>query len=207
MHGHYRHIVFDIDGTLLDTEQAVLHSLQDVVRLGQGRALPLDDLKFALGITGADALRQLGFDDPDAAQRLWDRRMAAYADSVRVFPGVEPVLAKLKAAGCRAGIVTSKTRAEYRTDFAPFGLEGFFTAVVCADDTARHKPCGDPLLRYLQAAGAAAEQTLYVGDSIYDSQCARAARVDFALAGWGTQRTDIPFRHYLQKPQALLQLV
>ena len=54
---HYRHFVFDIDGTLLDTEYAVLHSLQDVIRAVQKREAPVQDLRFALGITGDDALR------------------------------------------------------------------------------------------------------------------------------------------------------
>lgn len=203
----YKLIAFDIDGTLLDTERAVLCSLRDVVRRIQGRELPLADLRFALGITSEDALRQLGFADLAAAQRLWDERTAAYAGGVRLFPGIKPLLAALTAAGVGLGIVTSKTRAEYRADFAPFGVEDCFSAVVCADDTARHKPCGDPLLCCLRRAGAAAEQALYVGDSIYDSQCARAAGVDFALAGWGTQRTDIPARHCLQTPRALLELL
>ena len=204
---HYRHFVFDIDGTLLDTEYAVLHSLQDVIRAVQKREAPVQDLRFALGITGDDALRQLGFADLAAAQRLWDERMACYQSSVRVFAGIEPLLQGLAQNGKQLGIVTSKTRAEYKTDLAPFAIARFFPVSVCADDTKRHKPFGDPLRRYLQTANATAGTVLYIGDSIYDSQCAQDAGVDFALAGWGAHRADIPARYRLQTPQQLLALL
>ena len=55
----YKHIVFDIDGTLIDTEYAVLHSLQETIRALSGREIPCSELKFALGITGIDALKKL----------------------------------------------------------------------------------------------------------------------------------------------------
>ncbi len=55
----YKHIVFDIDGTLIDTEYAVLHSLQETIRAISGREMPCPELKFALGITGIDALKNL----------------------------------------------------------------------------------------------------------------------------------------------------
>ena len=52
----YKHIVFDIDGTLIDTEYAVLHSLQETIKELSGRKIPCSELRFALGITGTDAL-------------------------------------------------------------------------------------------------------------------------------------------------------
>lgn len=51
----YKHIVFDIDGTLIDTEYAVLHSLQETIKELSGRKIPCSELRFALGITGTDA--------------------------------------------------------------------------------------------------------------------------------------------------------
>ena len=50
----YKHIVFDIDGTLIDTEYAVLHSLQETIKELSGRKIPCSELRFALGITGTD---------------------------------------------------------------------------------------------------------------------------------------------------------
>ena len=59
----YKHIVFDIDGTLIDTEYAVLHSLQETIRVLSGREIPCAELIFALGITGIDALKKLEIKD------------------------------------------------------------------------------------------------------------------------------------------------
>ncbi len=58
----YKHIVFDIDGTLIDTEYAVLHSLQETVRALSGKEIPCSELIFALGITEIDALKKHDID-------------------------------------------------------------------------------------------------------------------------------------------------
>lgn len=202
-----RQIVFDIDGTLLDTEYAVLHSLQDTVRLIQNREIPLPALSFALGIPGEDALKQLSITDTETAQKIWDCQMSAYQDTIRIFDGMADVLSALADRKYLCGIVTSKTWEEYRHDFIPFDIHQYFSTTICADDTSLHKPDPEPLFRYMEVSGASAGQLLYIGDSIYDSQCAAEAGVEFALAGWGTSRTDIPFQYRLSTPQDILTLL
>ena len=59
----YKHILFDIDGTLIDTEYAILHSLQETIKELSGRKIPCSELRFALGITGTDALKKLEIKD------------------------------------------------------------------------------------------------------------------------------------------------
>lgn len=182
----FAHIVFDIDGTLLDTERAVLQSLHDTLLIAAGRDVPEEELRFALGIPGATALTRLGIAHPEPVVGLWNRFMARHADAVRLFDGVEALLAVLQARGCRTGVVTSKTRDEYETEFErPYGMAGRFDAVVCAGETARPKPAPDPLLAYMARTGARPADVLYVGDTLYDARCARAAGASFGLARWG----------------------
>ncbi len=183
----YKQIVFDIDGTLLDTEYAVLHSLQDTVKIMTGRDVKVEDLYFALGITGYDALVRLEIVDTNSALDIWDKNMRQYIDSVKVFEGMIDVLKKLKAGGYKIGIVTSKTKEEFEHDFSVFGINEYFETVVCADDTAEHKPNPDPLLKYIELAKCSKEDAIYIGDSVYDKECATNAGIDFALAGWGAK--------------------
>lgn len=202
----YKHIVFDLDGTLIDTERAILPSLRDTLEELTGRHYEEQALTFALGITGADALKQLGIADIPTALSLWNEKMHRYGNSVSLFGGVVEALTKLWKQRLVLGIVTSKTREEFAHDFSKFGIGSYFQTVVCAEDTVEHKPSPAPLLKYMELSGAHREKALYVGDSIYDSQCAHAAGVDFALALWGTHDPAIPAQHRIQMPRHLLTL-
>ena len=81
----YKHIVFDIDGTLIDTEYAVLHSLQETIKGLSGREIPCSELRFALGITGIHALKKLEIKDASYAIELWDKKMCSYTNTIQVF--------------------------------------------------------------------------------------------------------------------------
>ena len=204
----YKQIVFDVDGTLIDTEYAVIHSLQDTIRAINGKIISDKELTFSLGITGENALRRLGVSDIASALSMWDKNMEKYRDTITVFHGIKELLETISELKLGIGIVTSKTHEEFRSDFQKFDISSYFETVVCADDTLQHKPESDPLLKYIQTVitaddtvrhkpdpepmlaymertGVCPRQILYIGDSIYDMQCAKHANVNFGLAKWG----------------------
>lgn len=204
----YQNIVFDIDGTLIDTEKAILRSLQKALLKLTNKRFELEDLRFALGIPGKDALRKLGIKDLDAAQLLWDEIYRDYIPEVRVFEGIIPVLQQLKADSYTLGIITSKTKEEYQADFYPLGLDQYFECKICADDSGKHKPDPEPMLKYLECAGAKPDEVLYIGDSIYDLQCAQGAGVDFGLALWGCNNPqNIPATYYFEHTKDVISLL
>ncbi|MBC2170185.1 HAD family hydrolase [Listeria booriae] len=200
----YKTVIFDVDGTLLDTERVVLHALQ--VALGNaGFDYELDDLRFALGITGAKALAQLGVENQESVMAGWFAMEAKLTEDVEIFDGIVEVLEKLDG----IGVVTSKNADEMETGFYPFNLAEHFDAIVCASDTENHKPHPDPLLRCMAMLGADPATTLYVGDATYDMECAHAAGANFALALWGAKTTDGFERanHVLETPSDVLKYV
>lgn len=201
----YSHIVFDIDGTMMDTEKPDLVSFQRTIKEVTGKDIPWEELRFAFGIPGADALKQMKMDL--SALEIWNRHMRSFKDEIELFPGIREILEVLKEKGCRLGIVTSKNRKEFEQDFTMFGLNDYFDIVICADATEKHKPFGDPLLKYMEKAGAQAADVLYVGDSKYDSSCAKDAGVDFVLAGWGTTDRSIECKYLLDDPNEINSLL
>ena len=132
-----KHIIFDVDGTLLDSEEAVLLSFQETLYRKTGKKTDIRDLKYALGIPSEAALRQYGFPEEEIPEIVdfWGDLTPDYRKFIKVFPGIRQLLEKLKENGARLGIVTSRNAEEYRRDFLPFGLEGYFDTVICADDT------------------------------------------------------------------------
>lgn len=180
----YRHIVFDVDGTLVDTEDTTIGSLQDTLLVLTGKKPEREALHFALGITGEDVLRRLGL-DPKAGMQVWLEQLTRYQGCNRLYPGIRELLEKLRQQGCHLGVATSRTRLLYDAEIPALGIAGYFGQVICAEDSATHKPEAGPLQAYMQRTGAAPEEVLYIGDSVYDMLCAQNAGTGFLLAGWG----------------------
>ncbi len=201
----YSHIVFDVDGTLIDTFYSNIQSLQDVLRDLTGEVRSLEDLGQYFGIPGIDTTVQLGLPDPQAALRQWEAALDKYTDHDRLYDGVVPLLERLDKVGCALGMVTSRTRAEVELDPILQSIIRYFPITVTADDTALHKPHPDPLLKYMALAGCAPEEVLFVGDSAYDMQCAAAAGVASGLAMWGARGLR-PCTHRLERPEAVAAL-
>lgn len=186
----YKHIVFDVDGTLLDTDLAVLHSLQDTITHYLNEYISMDELHFALGIPGEVTLLKLGMEDVESANKFWNDKMQEYIQHVKLFDGINEMLESLHEKGLKLGIVTSKTREEYETDFVPHGVARYFDTVICVEDASKPKPNPEPLLAYLQKNNLSADEVIYIGDTEYDSQCAYSAGIDFGLALWGCRKQD-----------------
>lgn len=202
----YSHIVFDIDGTLVDTFYSNMRSLQDVLRDRTGQTRSLEELGRFFGIPGMETVLQLGLPEPEEALAQWEATLRTYRHTDRLYDGVEELLATLAGAGCRLGIATSRTRAELDMDFSTLPMARYFQIVITADDTLRHKPDPDPLLRYIELARCEKEQVLFIGDSPHDMRCAAAAGVASGLAVWGATGPS-PCTHRFQTPWEVARLV
>jgi HAD superfamily hydrolase (TIGR01549 family) len=121
---------------------------------------------------------------------------------------MKDTIKQLNLSGIKTGIVTSKTRAEFTDDFTPFGLNDYFSLVVCADDTEKHKPDPEPILKFLELSGVDKSKAVYIGDTKYDSACALDAGTDFALALWGAKsHENIKATYMLNDPKEILKFI
>lgn len=176
----YRHILFDLDGTLIDTEQAVLQAWQRTLR-EYGYEFSLPQLREVYGLTNQSALARLHAVTDDQFDQNWIRRYDETEPGCTYFPGAEATLQQLRERGCRLGAVTSRNRAEYGRYFGRYGLERYMDAIILDEDTVRHKPEAEPILKYLSLSGACREECIYIGDMPTDVQCAQNAGIASAI--------------------------
>lgn len=210
----YKHFVFDIDGTLIDTEKTGVLSLIDTVRDLMGKELPYDQAYCFFGIPSSKVGDILGYKGKEDFGETWEQNFIRLSDMIRPFEGVEEVLVAVKKSGLGTGCVTSRNRFEFNKDTHLAKLLPFLDHSVCAEDTTLHKPNPDPLQKYISLAGEAAgkpvapSDCLYIGDTMHDYQCAAAAGCDFALADWrhrGMQ--SIPAKYHLTEVKDIIKLM
>ena len=199
----FKHVIFDVDGTLADTDDISQRALQDLLFEVTGEEEDLADLAFTRGIPGDEALAKLGIVDKAALTR-WDELAREHADEVKLYYGVREMLEELRASGKVMGVVSSRRRDEYEAVITPLGIDEYFENMVLAEDTERHKPEPDPLLEYLRRAGAKPEETIYVGDTAHDSKAAQEAGVSFLFAGWGAASYVEQASYWVHAPSEVL---
>ncbi|MBC7087941.1 MAG: HAD family hydrolase [Tissierellales bacterium] len=204
----YKHIVFDVDGTLIDSEYSILAALVDTLKEINGKDYTIDELRYVLGIPGAETLKLFEVKDIENALSLWLKNMDKYKDTIKIFDGVIEVLDLLNSKGYKLGIVTSKLREEFDHDFNRFDIKKYFSTIVCADDTTLHKPYPEPLLKYMELNDIKNKDLIYIGDTGYDYECAKGANVDFALALWTENSHDeLDAEIKLYKPMDIFKYV
>ncbi len=210
-----RAVLFDLDGTLLDTAPDMVGALNVLRHEGGLAAVPFASARDLVS-HGAARLVKLGFPhaDPAQMQRLIKRYLEIYGRAVgaqtRLFPGMDAVLAALALRGLKAGIVTNKPGWLTRPLLEELGLTGAFACVVSGDTVSERKPHPLPLLHAAREAGVAAGECLYVGDAERDIQAAHAAGMPALVAVYGYIPSDEDWRGWggdghIGRPQEILE--
>lgn len=194
-------VVWDLDGTLVDSAADIATSLNRLLAAQDLPALGDDRIRDMIG-EGVPMLIRRGLTahgvSPDEVLlgSLARRFMAIYSEvataSTRLFPGAREVLGILGEAGVSQAICTNKPEAITRQVLAGLDIAGYFGVVIGGDTLARNKPDPLPLQTTLQRLGVAAGHALMVGDSAIDVMMAHAAGVDvtFVTFGYGPEPTE-----------------
>lgn len=178
-----KHFIFDLDGTLIDTEVAILKTWQETLK-EYNYDFSIKELKVVLGVTTEIGLQRLNAHVDEYYVSKWANHYGKYALETHFFVGTKEMLQELKEKGYSLGIVSSRSRDEYEKYFSQFDLENYFSTVVLQSDTDKHKPNPEPLYKYIELAGARKEECIYIGDMVSDIQCASRAGIVSGLVTW-----------------------
>lgn len=195
---HARTLVFDLDGTLVDTLPDLMGALNETLRGAGYRRIAATQVLHCLHdglpamLEGALAAAGDGAAPPDRIALLADEYMNRYAGRLtresRAYPGVTAALEWHVRRGARLAVCSNKTEALATRLLDELGLGRFFRAVVGADTCAERKPSPMPLLHAISIAGGTAADAALIGDSRVDLECARAAGVHCLLFAGGYGR-------------------
>jgi pyrophosphatase PpaX len=179
-------VLFDLDGTVVDSGAIILASMRHATREVLGRDYPDAELLQAVGGPGLEAqMRVFAPDRVEELVRVYREHNEPLHDELEACVGMEDVLVRLLEEGRRLGVVTAKRRATVELAFARVPLGHLFETIVGGDETRRHKPDPEPLLLAAQRMGAALEECAYVGDSPFDVRAAKAAGMFAVAVTWG----------------------
>jgi phosphoglycolate phosphatase len=187
--------LFDVDGTLMDSQAMILASLTAAFT---AEGLPLPSRPEMLGIVGLSLVRAMAALRPEDEAARHERLALAYKEafwSYRAnqsypelpFDGAFDMLRRLQARGdILIGVATGKAQRGVRHIIDQFGLEGVFSTIQTSDD-APSKPHPDMILQAMREVGVDREDTVMIGDALFDIEMAHAAGVRPIAVSWGFQ--------------------
>jgi pyrophosphatase PpaX len=203
-------ILFDVDGTLLDSIPLIVETHQYVFNKHLGQ--PQDEAMIMASI-GTPLETLFAAWPADLAQAMLDSYLAYNVEhlhsGISLFRGIPQLLASLRARGIPLGLVTSKRLISLEPSLEDFDLGSYFKIILTKESTSRHKPDAEPLLAAMRQLGLEhPERVFYVGDSIHDLECAVNAGCQPIMVGW-TRMPQAPLRAahpaiWIEQPADLL---
>jgi pyrophosphatase PpaX len=186
--------LFDFDGTLVDTTEMIFQGMRHAASTVLGREdIPRETL---LANVGQPLPRQMELIDAEKAELLLEAYRYHHEENhdalIQEFPQVAQALSRLRSAGIKVAVVTSKRRASVEMALNNFpDLRNVVDRFVTMEDTNEHKPHPEPLWRGLELLGGIPkEEAAYVGDSPFDVEAAKAAGVTSVAVSWGAFSED-----------------
>jgi pyrophosphatase PpaX len=206
-------VLFDLDGTLLDTIPFILTSVRTAFE-GYGRVPTDAEWIEGIGTPLRDQLAQFAARPEDVEplfQRYRRHWLANHDRCTQPFEGAVELVKALHAAGHPLGVVTAKIEVGAHRSLRHVGLDGYMSAVVAADSGVPAKPAPDGVWLAASRLGRPPEETLFVGDSPHDIAAGNAAGAVSVAALWGActraQLASAAPRHFLADIRELAPLV
>lgn len=202
-------LIFDFDGTLMDTNNVIVQSWQQVYRKYTGHDGDTDYILSTFGEPLEESLENAFPDVPLEetvnTYRTWHGEH--YWDMIELFPGITEMLKEAKARGYRLAIATSRLKETLFLGLDKYNLTDLFDTIVTVEEVANHKPEPDCILKVLEELDVPPEKAAMVGDSRLDMMCAHNAGVKAILVGWSVTVTERDFSGTpaLEKPDSIIE--
>ncbi len=180
-------VLFDLDGTLIDSGPIILASMQHAVRQVLDREIAYEELAATVGGQGlVSQMQELDPDRVDELAEVYREHNDPLHETLEAFEGMIDLLPRLRAEGRRLGIVTAKRHRTVALAFDRFPwLAEQFEVVIAHEDTDRHKPDPEPVLLAVEKLGGTPDEAVYVGDSPFDIGAAKGAGMHSIAVTWG----------------------
>ena len=190
----YSVLLFDLDGTVADTDQMIVETMNILYDLYMdGKRTPVEEIYYFSGPPIYDTLnKEFPNQDMEFMHSEFRRvSVSLYPKTVKPYPDCKEVLLSLKKKGYKLGIITNKIHSSTLLCLKLIGLEGIFDSLVCYDDVDNPKPHGEPIDKAMKELGVFdLSKVLYIGDNKLDILTAENAHVDSALVTWGPRKVD-----------------
>jgi HAD superfamily hydrolase (TIGR01549 family) len=182
-----RHVIFDVDGTLVENMELIVRSVNFAVKDLVGKEFSRDELYVRFGPTLEQVIADLV--SPDERDTAVQRYHAYYREHFHelawVYGGIPALITRLRGEGIGMALYTGSDGRMTKTTLELTGLQELFPIVVTADDVREGKPDPEGLIRVLELMRANREGALYLGDAVRDIQAAKRASIWSAAALWG----------------------
>jgi pyrophosphatase PpaX len=211
-------VIFDFDGTIMDTNDVIIGSWQHVYKTLRGEEGDLDYILSTFGepleYSMENSFPEVSMEESVKIYRDWHRER--FLDMIKLFPGITEMLQEVKARGYKTAIASSRLRFTLNQGLEKYGLEQYFDTVVAVEDAENGKPAPDIVLNTMERLDSKPETSIMVGDSRLDILCAHNAGVPCVLVGWSATlagKTKEDFApgeapdYIIQKPADLLDII
>lgn len=179
-------IIFDYDGTLVDTNKLILDSWKYTFKEILDEEREESYIKSTFGEPLELTLKREfpNFDLEKALNIYRSYQKKHYLDDIILFDGMKGLIEKLKEQRYKLAVVTSRNRETTIAGLKKFGLIDYFDGVITSDDTLKHKPEPEPIIKALELLDSKRENSIMMGDSIFDIECSHNARLKFVWVAW-----------------------
>ena len=191
----YTYYLFDADGTLFDTTELICqcfdYSLDKYGNMKKSKEELIKSIGMTLRSQFELHLGPLSDETYDEMQKEHMRfQLSIYKKYLRSFPGVKEALAILTERNKRLAIVTSRKINSLSIFLKETGIFDYFELMITPDETEKHKPEPEPALKAMSLLNAVKEESVFIGDSLFDIQCGASAGIDTAFVTYSKTKSD-----------------